>query len=356
MKRTDLPRGVFAKGRWFYLVTAQGKRRIWQAMSLIRDGLPALYTALAAARASASGVDKVPALIAQWERDVMPAHAPKTQKDERARGKVIAAAFVEFDPGQVETPDCSEFLQQFAGKPRTFNAYRAQLREYMRFAEEKGRRPAGSNPLQAIKTKATPARDRCPTTSELRRVKVGCLYGDDGKRTRSGITMACLIELAYLSGQDVGVMIRVLEKRDPQQPDEPHVTPDGVWFRRDKTGNAVEIGWTPRLRAVVARLRVLKAERNLKRLAAHRVDTPFVFTKQDGTPLTYEAVSNAWQRGVRRAKVAPVMFRDIRARALTDKEEAEGIRAANAMGAHSTESQTADYVRRKAARKTGATR
>ena len=43
------------------------------------------------------------------------------------------------------------------------------------------------------------------------------------------------------------------------------------------------------------------------------------------------------------------------ARALTDKEEREGIQAANAMGAHSTESQTADYVRRKSARKTNPT-
>lgn len=49
------------------------------------------------------------------------------------------------------------------------------------------------------------------------------------------------------------------------------------------------------------------------------------------------------------------MFRDIRARAITDKEAREGMRAANAMGTHTTEQQTADYVRRKKARKTKAT-
>jgi hypothetical protein len=72
--------------------------------------------------------------------------------------------------------------------------------------------------------------------------------------------------------------------------------------------------------------------------------------------MTYEAISNAWRRGVKRASVPPTMFRDIRAKALTDKEERDGMRAANAMAAHSTESQTADHVRRKKARRTGAAR
>ena len=73
-------------------------------------------------------------------------------------------------------------------------------------------------------------------------------------------------------------------------------------------------------------------------------------------PLTYEAVANAWQRGIKRSKVRHFKLRDIRARALTDKDAAEGRRAANTMGAHSTEGQTADYIRHKTTRKTGATR
>lgn len=359
-RRDELPRSVFAKGRQFYLVTADGKRRVWHKLSPIADGLPALYAALATKKAELAmapdHMATMPALIAAWQAEVMPAHAEKTQRDDKARCRVIADAFVEFTPDAVEAPDCSAFLQQFSGKPRTFNAYRALLRELMRYAEEKGKRPAGSNPLHAIRTKRTPPRERCPSTSELRRIKIGALYGDDGRRTRSGMTMACLIELAYLSGQDVSVMIRLRAQRDQQEPDEPHVCDEGVFFRRDKTGQAVLIEWTPRLRAVVARLKAMKAERALKKRAGQRVETPYLFQKQDGTALTYEAVANAWQRAVKRAKVAPVMFRDIRARALTDKEAREGMRAASAMGTHSTEAQTADYVRRKGARRTGATR
>ena len=41
---------------------------------------------------------------------------------------MIAAAFVEFTPAELEAPDCSTFLLQFKAKPRTFNAMGAVIR------------------------------------------------------------------------------------------------------------------------------------------------------------------------------------------------------------------------------------
>jgi len=359
-KDPALPPRVQAKGRWYYLVVADGKKRRWNKVSRIRDGLPAMYAALAKMLQAEDRLASVPQLIADWEAEVMAQHAPKTQIDERSRGAKIAARFADFAPAEVSPPDVVEFLKPYRDRPRTFNLYRAQIGELMRFAIEKGLRPPGTNPVTSVvRTMSTPPRRRCPTTSELRRVKVGCLYGDDRRRTRSGLTMACLIELAYLSGQDVSVMIRLRDKLDPQQPDEPHVCAEGIFFRRDKTersgAGAVIVQWTPRLRALIAALRRMKAERKLKKHASQRVETALLFTKQDGQPLTYSAVANAWQDGIRRSKVLPFMFRDIRARALTDKAVREGIREANAMGTHTTEQQTADYVRSKVARKTKAT-
>lgn len=355
-KDPALPPRVQAKGRWYYLVVADGKKRHWNKLSRIAEGLPAMYAALAKMLQAEERRGSVPQLIADWEAEVMVRHAPHTQHDERSRGAKIAARFAEFHASEVTPPDVVEFLAPFRGKPRTFNLYRQQIGELMRYAIEKGLREPGSNPVAGvIRTMSTPPRKRCPTTSELRRVKVGCLYGDDGRRTRTGATMAALIELAYLSGQDVAVMIRLRDKLDPQRPDEPHVCADGIFFRRDKTGRAVIVEWTPRLRALVAALRRLKAERALKKHASQRIETACLFTKQDGEPLTYSAVANAWQDAIRRSKVLPFMFRDIRARALTDKAAREGIREANAMGTHTTEAQTADYVRSKVARKTKAT-
>lgn len=350
MKRTDLPRSVFPKGKRYYLVTAEGKRRIWTKLSAISEGLPALYTALAAARSQASPTGKVPALIAQWEREVMPAHAEKTQRDERARGKVIADALVEFDPAEVETPDCSEFLQQFKSKPRTFNAYRGQLREYMRFAEEKGRRPAGSNPLQAIKTLATPPRTRYITDSERRRIKVHAIGRRESQmkagliiENQGGRMLCALIDMAYLTGQAISDLLALEWSA---------FKADGIVFARSKvektTGSKVTIEWTPQLRDVERRLRELRV--------ARRAFTPCVFTGRDGRPLSYWGASSAWQRARKRAGVRGCTFHDFKAKALTDKEERDGMQAASAMGQHSTEQQTAAYVRRRAGRKTGATR
>lgn len=346
MTRGELPKQVFAKGLWYWLVTAVGKKRVWTKLSKISEGLPALYTALAEKKREASGAAKMPALIAQWEREVMPAHSAKTQRDERARGKVIAAAFVEFMPTQVETPDCSDFLSQFRQKPRTFNAYRAQLREYMRFAEEKGQRGAGTNPLQSIRTKATPARDRYITDSELRRIKVAAMRdgrSKAGDETRSGPMLCALIDMAYLTGQAIGDLLSL---------EWPHLRPAGIFFARSKvdktTGSKVTIQWTPKLRDVERRLRDLRKER--------RAFGGQVFVTQDGKPLSYWGAASAWQRARKRAGITDCTFHDLKAKALTDKAKREGMKEAQAMGQHSTESQTANYVRLREGRTTGATR
>ena len=175
MKPVKVAPGVFQKGRWHYLVVADGSKRRWIKLSLISEGLPAAYTALAKVKAEAAGAHRMPALIAQWQREVMPRHAAKTQLDDVARGKVIAEAFVEFTAADVDAPSCSDFLGQFSAKPRTFNAYRALLRELLRFAEERGLRASGTNPISAIRTMRTPPRERYITDSELRRIKVAAM-------------------------------------------------------------------------------------------------------------------------------------------------------------------------------------
>jgi site-specific recombinase XerD len=353
--RRDLPRRVHVSGRWYWHVRAAGVKRIWEKLSLVADGMPALHAALSRFLSVDECPDGMPMLIADWLRDVSARHAPHTQGDERRRCAVIAARFAEFQARQVTAPDVAEFLNSYTDKPRTHNAYRSLVRELMRYAILRGYRT--DNPVEGvIRTMRTPARSRYITDSEMRRIKVASLRGDDRKRTRTGVMMCCLIEMAYLTAGDVGVLIRMLERRDSQQPTEPHVHDAGLFLQRDKTGKAINVTWTPRLRAVVAMLRKLKAERLLKVRAEQRVMTPYLFSNVSGRPMTYSAVREAWQDAIRRSRVAPAMFRDIRAKALTDKEASEGMQAARAMGTHSTEQQTSDYVRRTKPGSTGATR
>lgn len=353
-----LPRSVYVKGPSWYHVRAEGKRRIWTRLCSLREGLPAMYAALAKLLAEGVPDDRMPALCAAWQQDVMPRHAASTQRDETAMCRAIAEAFAEFRVGQVQASDVAEYLQQYRDRPRTHNGHRGMLRELLRYAVERGMR--NDNPVQHIRTMSTPARTRYITDSELRRIKLAGIYGDDGKRTRGGLMLAALVDLCYLTGQRISDVLDLRWQRDAGDPDAPHVTDKGLRFRpaktRGRTGAAVLIEWTPRLRDVVERIRALQASRLLKRRAEQRHVSGWLITGQDGKPLSYWGASSAWRRAVKRAGVKDVHLHDVRAKALTDTEARGGMQAARVMGAHSTEQQTADYVRARGGRSVKATR
>ena len=147
--------------------------------------------------------------------------------------------------------------------------------------------------------------------------------------------LCALIDMAYLTGQRIGDLL-ALEWHQ--------VGPAGIRFQTSKTDAAVLIEWSPKLRDVERRLRELRKER--------RGFAPQLFTSQDGKAYTYWGATSAWKH----AGVLNVHFHDLRAKALTNKESREGMQAARTMGTHTTEAQTATYVRNKQARKTGATR
>lgn len=81
----------------------------------------------------------------------------------------------------------------------------------------------------------------------------------------------------------------------------------------------------------------------------------YVITTQEAQQYGYSGASSAWRRAVARAGVHNCHFNDIRAKALTNKEEGQEMQAARRMGAHSTEAQTADYVRHRKPQSTAAT-
>lgn len=335
-----LPPRVFEKSGTYWHVTADGDKRKWTKLSRVKSGLPAMYMALAKLATTDVQDDMMPKLIATWTTEVAATHSKKTQADDTFRSNAMAEAFAEYRASQVTAPVVIAFLKQFKGMPRTYNAYRSAVRELMRFAEEKGFRDAGTNPVDAIKTMKVKARDRYITDSELRRVKVAAMYGKDDKRTRSGPMICALIDMAYLTGQRIGDLLTL---------EWPALGKNGIIFAPAKTtgstGARVLIEWSPKLSAVVERIKGFK-KRNLR----------FVFTTQEGQPYTYYGASTAWMRAVKRAGVPNIHFHDLRAKALTDKDRIEGIGHAQTMGGHSTQTQTADYIRHKSAKKTGATR
>lgn len=359
----ELPQGYTAKGRWYYRVRPEGKKRVWVKISLIANGLPAFYQELGRLGAEVAAPDRIPALVADWMSEVMPKHAEKTQENDRWAMGAIAKALAEFRARDVTTPDCLEFLKDYQDRPRTHNLMRHALMELMRYAEGKANegvpyRNPNSNPVASIKRLSTPARDRYPTDSEIRRIKLHAMFGRPdrwGNRTmaRSGPMLAATIDLAYLTGQRVGDLLNLrwhrLAAMENGEVVAPYIAKDGLHFKPSKTqgttGAKVLITWTPRLKAVIARIEAI----------GHRHPRN-VLTNQEGQPLVYSTFATAWWRACDRAGIKGLHFHDIRAKALTDTKKQRGIRDAQIMGAHSTEGQTVDYVREKEAQKTEATR
>lgn len=350
---------MYPKGRWYYLVTAEGTKRIWTKLTLIRDGIPELYRKLADLKAQVVAPDRVPMLAQLWLKEACSDHAD-TRNDEWAV-KEISNALAEFRAREVTTPACIQFLKRWKDKKqaRTFNLMRHALLDMMRFAEGKECggvpfREPGTNPVASIKRMSTTARDRYPTDSEVRRLKFHAIVGRDGCRTRSGPYVAAAIDLAYLTGQRIGDLLdlRWSKRAAMDEAGEvvaPYISDEGLYFKPSKTekttGAKVLITWTPRLKAVIARIEA-SGRRNLR----------YVLTNQSAQQLLYDTFSTAWWRTCDRAGIKGLHFHDLKAKALTDTEETHGMRAAQTKGAHSTEKQTSDYVRRRKAQKSEATR
>lgn len=361
-KHPDLPPRVYPKGLLYYLVTAEGKKRIWTPLTRIRDGLPALYRKLADMNARDIAPDRVPMVAQLWLKD---RGEPAAENDEWAV-REISKAFAEFRVSEVTTPACIAFLKPWKDneQARTFNLMRFSLNDIMRFSEGLEQdgvpfRNPGTNPVSSIKRMETPARDRYPTDSEVRRIKFHAMMGRPDRwghrnRTRSGPMLAALIDLAYLTGQRVGDLLDLRWNKQAALDAEgnveaPYIAAEGIFFKPSKTqkstGAKVLVTWTPRLRAVIEQIKSI-GRRNMQ----------FVLTNQDAQPLLYSTFATAWWRACDRAGIKGLTFHDMKAKALTDTEELHGMKAAQTKGAHSTEKQTKDYVRRRKAQKTEATR
>lgn len=334
--KSDLPRCVYKKHGAYYLV----KNNRWTRLSSIKAGMPALYKVLSEIDTKDILSDTMSTLVTDWLKNVAVNHSEKTLYDDTYRCREVSKAFIEFRAIDVRTPDVIEFLNMFKDKPRTYNAYRSLIKELMRYAEEKGFRDPETNPVSSVKTKSIKARDRYITDSELRRIKVASMYGKDGKRTRSGPMMCALIDMAYLTGQRIGDLLKIQWTQ---------IKTDGIEFKPSKTegstGARVLIEWTPRLANVLERLK-----------GFDKAHYKFVFCKLNGQPYTYAGASTNWERAIQRSGVENCHFHDLRAKAITDVDKLRGIGEAQSMGAHSTQSQTADYIRHKTAKKTAATR
>jgi integrase len=182
----------------------------------------------------------------------------------------------------------------------------------------------GFNPIDNVPTKATPGRKRGVTDQEIHAIRAQAL-----SQPRNGKALAQMIDLALLTGQRIGDLIR-LRWQD--------VSAEGIRVQQGKTGERLLIEWSPKLRAAIA--------------ACERGDRiGHVLQKETGGGYRYAGVRSAWLRACERAGVTGLKIHDLRGRAGMDKRDATGLESAKNLLGHRSIKTTEHYVDGKAERK-----
>lgn len=321
-RKNGLPRRVYLRhGAYFYVRPADEK---WLRLSAEKDGLPAMLRALADVTDSERHSDRMPAVITRWLTTKKADWADKTAVDnERVAGE-IAEAFADGTPRLVTTVHVDQYLNRYAATPRTYNLHRSILRQVLAYAARGGLRE-GFNPVDNIPQKPLKGRKRWVTDDEVARLKAAAL-----QQSRNGEALVQMIDLALLTGQRIGDLIR-LRWQDVDEK-------TGVRVQQGKTGERLLIEWTPALRAAV------KACQRGDRIG-------HVLQTQSGTGYRYAGIRSAWVRACARAELEDLNIHDLRGRAGMDKRDADGLESAKDLLGHRSIKTTEHYVDGKAPRR-----
>lgn len=316
-----LPKCVYLKHGAYWLVKANK----WHRLCAEREGLPAMYRALAKLTEKEATSDRMPTVLQNWMDEVSAekrwsvSHKRNVDRIVRELGKVLA----EFTPADVTAADVKKALKPWVSKPRSYNQHRDVLRQALAWAASEGLRD-GHNPVRDIKGKSTPGRKRHATDAEIAAIKAAAVT------RRNGEALAQMIDLALLTGQRIGDIVR-WRWQDVQ---------DGyLMVEQGKTRKRLAIELTPALRAVLAH-----CARGKDRIG-------HILKTQSGSGFTYAGMRSKWDRACEQAGVEDLHIHDLRGRAGVDKREAEGMEAAKDLLGHDQMATTAHYVEGKTVRK-----
>lgn len=304
-KNRTLPRWMHEKHGAYYLV----RNNKWHRLA------GNLHDALVEYARLTAGPDKgaLGELVAKTLADMKLTVAPTTLKNYTTCSRRVLKAFAEFTPQQVKPSHIARFLDDNKTTPAMANLLRSFLKGVFQRAVRWG--IVEANPVRDIEQFKTRKRDRYITADEYQRIQ-----------DHATPTLACLMDLAYITGQRMG------DCRHVKYAD---ISDAGVYVKQEKTGARVLISMTPDLAEVVATARTL--HQSVKGLT--------LFHRRDGTPIPYSTLYHQWRNACRDAKVEGANFHDIRAAAATDAK-AQGLDSKTLLG-HTTESSHNRYLRSK---------
>lgn len=323
MTRTGLPKRVYLKhGRYWY-VAPTGK---WHGLTREREGLPAMYRALAALVDTERVSDLLPAVLARWA-DSKRAEGKWESSTERDMVRAIdylSKRFAEFRPAQVTTPIVFEALKPWLGKARSFNRVRSVLKQAMSFAALEGLRE-GHNPVDDVPQRILKKRIRIVTPAELDAMAKALMQAK-----RGGPAHVRMLGLCIKTGQRIGDVLKFRAQ---------DITDDGLLVTQGKTGEPLVIEWDAELRELVEACFV------------GRDKIGPLLVQSTGKAYRYAGVRSAWVRAMERAGIEDLHIHDLRGEAGARLADTLGSYAAQILLGHASVKMTEHYIRGKTRRR-----
>lgn len=264
--------------------------------------------------------------------EIVPGKAPATQKmNLRELGKLLE--FFNDPPGPLEAIQpihVRQYLRWRHAAPVRANREKALLSAIWNFAREMGY-TALANPCSGVKGNRETGRD---------------VYIEDALYSAvydvAEIGLQDAMDLAYLTGQRPGDTLRM---------DERDIKDGHLAVRQAKTGAKRRIEIIGELAALIERIKARKA--------SHKVRSTRLVVTEEGLPMTASMLRGRFDKARELAKIpkGEFQFRDLRAKAGTDKAESSGdiLKARDQLG-HTTVVMTEAYVRDRLGKKVTPTR
>jgi integrase len=360
----NLPKGMRARPRGnlvhYYLDTGAKPRK---EIPLGSDYVLAVqkWAELTSKPAPASAVKTFVDAVAGYRRDVLPAKAPRTQQDNEKEFAWLAQFFG--DPpaplDSIEPVHVRQYMrwrvQQSKAAAQAKNDQRkkdgvplqpipadyghvranrekALFSHVWNYARAEGMTKL-ANPCAGIEGFHEEGRDTAPDEELVQRVLA---EGDK--------PLQFAMRLADITGQRPSDVLRMNEGNIAG------AVPGGILrVRQGKTGAKLRIVIEGALAVLLAEIREFKKAVEQE----SRVRVMALLVNEEGQPLTKYMLRSRFDDARARAGVKKDLFqfRDLRAKAATEVDEASGTRAAQALLGHSTEGMTADYIRHKIGKK-----
>lgn len=254
-----------------------------------------------------------------YRRDVIPTKAVRTQADnQRELAKLLE--FFDTPPAPLEKIRplaVRQYMTWRKDAPIRANREKALLSHIWNYARSVGYTDL-PNPCAGIKGYRERGRDQYIEDAQFEAIWDAA---DDCLRDA--------MDIAYLTAQRPADVLKLAET---------DIRDDVLHVAQGKTRTKIRISIDGELRTVLERIR--------ERKRGYKVHSTRLVVNENGRSLGTNAMSRRWARACEKAGVSGLQFRDLRAKAATDKEEVTGsIREAQRQLGHATVRMTEHYTR-----------